>query len=202
LTQDTAEKLLQDQMELHEAAEAMLRDSPLMSVLGGLGEPIIAGSYQTGLMVYPDIDFALQSETTAYQDLIDIIPKLQSRLHPSSIKITDFANNPAESAIGHLGLTFAYNGRDWQISATVTKPGPIVTNPPELKTWLDNMSQEQRLIILRLKKELLNDGRYGSARSRPPYTFRSVHLYEGVLVGGAKTVADLEKYFVKNQGSV
>ena len=64
-----------------------------------------------------------------------------------------------------------------------------------MKSWIESMSSDDRLTILKLKKQLIDTRRYMGARSQPPYTFRSAHLYEGVLKGGARTVSALEEYF-------
>jgi hypothetical protein len=149
-------------------------------------------------MVYPDIDMTIQSPTTVYQDLFNIIPEVHSKLSDRNIKIADFSKDDLEAAICYIGIEFDYKEILWHISATITRPGLIKTNPADLNKWLDDMTKDERLTILKLKKELLNLERYGSSQSKPPYTFRSVHLYEGVLVGKAKSIAGLEQYFTLN----
>lgn len=79
--------------------------------------------------------------------------------------------------------------------ATVTKVCPIATDPPEMSGWLDAMTEDERGVILDLKRQLIDARRYVGARSQPPYTFRSAHLHEGVLVGGAHSIVELERYF-------
>lgn len=188
--------LIKNEHELHSSADDMIENSPLMGLLNRLGTPIFMGSYTTGLMVYPDIDLTIQSSTTVYQDLVNIIPEVHQKLDERNIKIADFSKDESESAVCYIGIEFDYNQTLWHISATITKPGPIISNPADLPLWFKNMSQEQRITILKLKKELLGLKRYGSSHSKPPYTFRSVHLYEGVLVGKAKSVKELEQYFI------
>ena len=100
-----------------------------------------------------------------------------------------------ESASYFIGFEIPYAGRSWKISATVGQPGSITTNPPELSEWMENMTEPQREAILKLKKELIDTKRYAGAKAQPPYTFRSVHLYEAVFKAGATTVQDLEAYF-------
>lgn len=131
--------------------------------------------------------------------MVAIIPKIQSELKTSAIKIADFSRDTTKQAVCYIGFEFEYCNHFWHIDATITKPGSIGTNPPELKAWLENMSEIERITILKLKKELIDSQRYAGSRSKPPYTFRSIHLYEGILVGKAKTIKDLENYFCKNK---
>lgn len=187
--------LLQKEHELHTAAAAVLANSRLIPILTRLGEPVISGSFQTGLMVHPDLDFILHSASTTYNDIVEVVPTVQAELKPNAIKIADFAKDPNEAAIGYIGVDFVYGQLVWHVSAVLARPGPIITNPPELKAWLKSMTEDERITILKLKKQLIDSQRYGSSHSKPPYTFRSVHLYEAVLVGKAATIKDLEKYF-------
>jgi hypothetical protein len=191
--------LLEAEHELHRAAEIMLSDSPLMGLLKQLGQPIITGSYTTGLMTYPDIDLCIQSDTTTYQDLIKLIPKVHALLNERNLKVADFSKDEAESAICYFGVEFDYNNYLWHISATITKPGPIGDLPdlPQLSQWLAKMTENERITILKLKNELLAAQRYGSSHAKPPYTYHSAQLYEGVLAGKAKTVEALDRYFTK-----
>jgi len=145
--------------------------------------------------VYPDIDFSVQNNDYNIQDAISLTSSLFGRLKVTALKIADFSNTEDEDAGYYLGFEVPYEGKTWHIDATISKVGPIVTNPPEMQQWIDDMNSDQRLKILELKKQLIDTKRYVGARSQPPHTFRSSHLYEGVLRGGASTVTDLEKYF-------
>lgn len=187
--------LLANQEQLQKEASELLHTTGVLSFLRKLGEPIQTGSSVTGLMVYPDIDFSVQNNNLDINDAIALTESLFKELKISALKIANFAENKGDDAGYYIGFELPFAHRTWKIDATVTKTGPIITNPPELADWLDNMSQENRLAILELKKELIDTKRYVGARSQPPYTFRSVHLYEAVLKGGAKSISELEHYF-------
>jgi hypothetical protein len=187
--------LLAQQNQLQAEAKALLKNTAILEFLGKLGNPIQTGSSVTGLMVYPDIDFSVQNDTFDIRNAIALTDSLFERLNVTAIKIADFAQNKEEGAGYYFGFELPYRGKTWHIDATVSKVGPIVTNPPELQGWIENMNADDRMIILDLKKQLIDAKRYVGARSQPPYTFRSAHLYEGVLKGGAKSLTDLENYF-------
>lgn len=180
---------------LQQEAKELLARTTLPDLLSRLGEPIQTGSSVTGLMVYPDIDFTVQNAAPDFQDALRLIPRIYDELSPTALKVADFGSDANEPASYYIGFDFKFKDKSWHIDATVTQPGPITTNPPELQDWLDAMTDKQRKTILRLKKELIDTKRYVGSKSQPPYTFRSSHLYEGVVRGSAKTVGQLEAYF-------
>lgn len=188
---------LDQQNELQQQAKELLATTQLLSLFETIGTPVQTGSSVTGLMAYPDIDFALQTNQPDFQKAVKLVPDIISQLSATSCKIATFANNPAETAYFYVGFTMPFNGRSWEISATACGMGTIQTNPPELSQWLATMTDEQRRTIIQLKHELIAARRYVGSKSQPPYTFRSVHLYEGVLKGNSKTIADLETYFAQ-----
>ncbi len=187
--------LLETQHELQATAKRLLTVSPLLELLSGLGKPTQRGSSVTGLMVYPDIDLTIQHENPDVQSAIDIVPMLYQQLQATKIHLADFRDNPTEHASYYLGIALPFDGKSWSIDATITTIGPIVSDPPELDEWIASMTYQQKLIILQLKYELIQTRRYVGARSQPPYTFRSIHLYEGVLKGNAQSIDALERYF-------
>lgn len=189
--------VLHEQEQLQSEASTLLRASSVLTFLEKLGKPIQAGSSVTGLMVYPDIDFSVQNDNFDIKDAITLTPMLFDELNISALKIADFSSNGNESAGYYIGFEMPFNGRTWHIDATIGGVGPLITNPPELAEWIENMSEDERITILKLKRQLIDAKRYVGARSQPPYTFRSVHLYEAVLKGEAVSIADIEKYFSK-----
>jgi hypothetical protein len=183
------------QDELQVKAGEIIKSSRLMELLNQLGNPIACGSSVTGLMVYPDIDLSVQNENPDIQKAINLVPIFFNELKATGVKIVDFKDDPNESAAYYVGIKFPYLGESWNIDATIRSSNSRISNPPEVDDWIKNMTSEQRLAALRLKQELIAAKRYVGSRSQPPYTFRSIHLYEGVFKGGAKSISDLEKYF-------
>lgn len=191
--------LLAQQDQLQAEAKSLLKHTAVLEFLRKLGNPIQTGSSVTGLMVYPDIDFSVQNDDYNVQDAIALTNSLFERLGATAFKVTDFSRDESEGAGYYVGFELPYNGKSWHIDATISKVGPIVTDPPEMQGWIDAMTNGEREVILSLKKQLIDTKRYVGARSQPPYTFRSSHLYEGVLKGRARTIVDLENYFKKSE---
>jgi hypothetical protein len=187
--------VLELQNNLQNESRDLLASTPLLDILGKLGDVIQTGSSVTGLMAYPDIDFTIQNENPDIQNAIDLTQYIFSQLQATGLKIADFRDTSSESASYYVGLELEFNSKQWHIDVTVGKPGPIVTNPPELTSWLEAMTDEQRITILELKKELIEARRYVGSKSQPPYTFRSAHLYEAVLRGETSTIPAIEAYF-------
>lgn len=187
--------IIQLQDELQQQATNLLRDTELLDMLRQLGDVTQTGSSVTGLMVYPDIDFAVQTPKPDIQRAISLTEDFFTKLAASKVQIADFSHGGDKTAGYYVGIDLPYDGSSWHIDATVGLPGPIITNPPELADWLATMSPGQRVTILLLKKELIDARRYVGSQSQPPYTFRSLHLYEAVLKGGARTIGELEAYY-------
>lgn len=188
-------ELLEKNKSLHKAGKDMLTNSGVVPLLGSLGTVTVRGSYTTGLMTYPDMDFAVQNPRPNPEDGQKLLPRILNELHAFDLRFTDFTHKEGESAVYFVGFKFTYKGLDWQIAATVGYPGPIKSDPPGLDDWLRDMTDAQRVTIMKLKDELKAAGRYVGSRSTPPYTFRSVQIYEGVLKGGATSTQELETYF-------
>jgi len=183
------------QNELQENSSDLLAHVPILQRLKELGDVTQTGSSVTGLMVYPDLDFAIQNDAPDFDRALQLIPSLFSELGATAIKLADFRTPENRLAGYYIGFDLPYKGMDWHIDATVGPRGPIVTNPPELANWIESMSAEQRITILSLKKQLVDTKRYVGSKSQPPFTFRSTHVYEGVIVGNVSTIVDLEEYF-------
>ena len=188
-------KHIQSADELQESSKRMLAGTFLLEILGKLGKVTQTGSSTMGLMVYPDIDFAIQTDKPIFQDAIKLTQVFFTQLNVTALKLADFSGDKNESASYYVGIEFPFDGKVWHIDVTIGKQSPIITNPPELAIWLKNMTMDQRVILLKLKKELYDAKRYIGSKSQPPYTFRSSHLYEAVLNGGANTVQEAEEYF-------
>lgn len=184
------------QEQLQQEASGLLANTTILEKLRTLGEVTQTGSSITGLMVYPDIDFTIQNEHLNFNDVVVLVPSIVSELQATAVKVADFQTTSDPNAGYYIGFEMPHRDKTWHIDATIGLPGPIITNPPELAEWIANMREDERSIILELKKELIDTRRYVGAKSQPPYTFRSAHLYEGALKGGAKSIRQLEKYFL------
>lgn len=189
-------KNIQDQLQ--QEAQELLASTTILEKLSTLGKVTQTGSSITKLMVYPDIDFAIQNDELNFDNAVKLIPSIISELKATAVKVADFRTESNPRAGYYIGFKIPYSNKSWQIDATVGPTGPIITSPPKLAEWIASMSEDEREAILKLKKELIESRRYVGSKSQPPYTFRSSHLYEGVLKGGAESIDDLETYFKKS----
>ena len=191
------DELEKNQTRLQDTAKRLVTETKLIELLEKLGTPIQTGSSMTGLMVYPDIDFTILNSKPDIQTAIDLIPALFNDLRASEVKVADFRSDSQESAAYYVGVSFPFNGESWHIDATVSDD-VNGNDPSSAYKYLLDINSKQRITILRLKKDLIDTKRYAGARSQPPYTFRSFHLYEGVIRGEVQSIEDLENYFSKN----
>ena len=190
-----AEQLLKHEQILHDSCTRLLEKTKLLERLKPLGSVEPMGSYVTGLMAWPDLDMAIGARQPDSAAMRLLIETLHSDV-PEIYKLTfaDLDRQHPGSNTFYLGLQVLFEGRDWKVDITMVTPDKVVSDP-RLVTWLKNMTPEQRIDILRLKTELMAAHRYLGAKSEPPKSFRSIHLYEGVFEGKAKTILDLERYF-------
>lgn len=185
------------QNQLQQEARDLLTSTSILEKLSTLGQVTQTGSSVTNLMVYPDIDFAIQSDRIDFDSAVQLIPDIVADFKATAVKIANFRTELDPNAGYYIGFELPYRNRSWHIDATVGTEGPITTNPAELAEWIAEMTEEERETILELKKQLIDTKRYVGAKSQPPYTFRSSHLYEGVLSGKAKSITELEEYFTR-----
>lgn len=191
----STEQLLQNERDLRGSAERMLAKTQLLERLKPLGNVVPMGSFVTRLMTWPDLDISIG---TTHPDPVDLMAtgvSLYEKI-PEVYKFT-FANlerqNPGSNTY-YLGLQVLFEKRDWKVDITMTTLDKVGSDPRLVK-WLKTMTPDQRVDILRLKTDLVEGHRYLGAKSVPPKSFRSIHLYEGVFEGNAKSIADLESYF-------
>jgi len=73
----TTEELLAEQVRLHDQADKMLEVTGISSIFAKYGEVLpIGGSYDYGLMVYPDLDMNIISDHLTKKDFVHLASDL------------------------------------------------------------------------------------------------------------------------------
>lgn len=191
----TNAELNEQELSLNNTARTLLADSGLENTLSQFGKMEIVGSLVAGLMVKPDIDLVVYTEEKPnVTAVVGLAPKLYELLH--GLYRLEFYDNKHHGADGvcYLGAQVQREDMDWQIDITFCRPQDSYFDS-RIKAWVKAMTDEQRLTILGLKNQLIEQDRYKGASSKPPQSFRSVNVYEAVFEGGAQSISDLENYF-------
>jgi len=162
-----------------------------------VGKVKLSGSFSYGLMIKPDIDLHIHVEDVekSFPEIVEIGKSLI--LTPGVIKLQlnhkgDYVTPGAGKPKGvYMGLTIFFKDELWNLDIWFIKE----ENEVPLKLKLDDLSDEQREIILWLKTEIFEQGRYYR-------DFAPVDIYKAVLLDGVKDVTGLEEWRKLNPKSV
>lgn len=159
----TDEQLIARAKSLQEEALWILEDLDLLAVIGAISEPEVVGSVKNGLMIMPDIDIHAWMEEPDLGAVADLFPALMKM---PTIQMAHF-NNYRELRRDfrkdrvnfphayYVGLRTTQPSGEWKIDMWFGKRGEVGDYDA---TELDTMTDEQRLVILRLK-EMWKDGK-------------------------------------------
>lgn len=159
----TDEQLVTRAKSLQAEASRILEELDLLSVIGTISEPEVVGSAKNGLMIMPDIDihaWMKEPDLGAVANLLSILTKM------STIQMVHF-NNYRELRRDfrkdrlnfphayYVGLRTVQPSGEWKIDMWFGKHGEVGDYDA---TELDTITDEQRLVTLRLK-EAWKDGK-------------------------------------------
>jgi len=171
---DEAKKI---QKDLQIVAEHLLKQVPIEQYLKPLGDCHRVGSLKTGLMVRPDIDFKIYSETIDAGNVIDVAKTMLHDLpEVAGIKITDFTKDfdSSSTQVGiYFGVTVVFDGVIWKIDAPLRRPNEYQLGEAEIDGWMERMTSGQHDQLLLLKAQLLELGRYGRKGCKSEDVYRA-----------------------------
>jgi hypothetical protein len=195
----TDKELLERAEKLQEEAATIIEKLDVLEILGRISEPEIVGSTKNGLMVLPDIDIH------AYMQEVDL-PKVAQLLPVFAIMPTiqkvQF-NNYRELRRDHrkdrinfphgyyVGLRSIQPSGEWKIDMWFGEKGTIGDFD---EAELEQLTDEQRLVILRLKETLKTEKGYRDG-------IISTDFYKAVLYHGVKDPGDFFQYLEKRKKS-
>lgn len=159
----TDEQLITRAKSLQGEARRILNDLNLLSIIGTISEPEVVGSVKNGLMIMPDIDIHAWVEEPS----LEVIGNLLSTFTKmSTIQMVHFNNyrelrrDFREDRVNfphayYVGLRTVQPSGEWKVDMWFGKRGEVGDYDA---TELDTITNEQRLVILRLK-EIWKDGK-------------------------------------------
>ena len=185
--------LLLTQNELHSEASLLL-ESVLLPLLTQYGQVTVGGSYSYRLLSYPDLDIDIVSDDISKDLFARLCGEIITLDCTSKFKSGDRVNYPhthqGKRPFGYwVAPEINFNGRVWNVDIWLQKPEWYTGDTHRYATELLTLSDEQRILILTLKAELIEQKRYGVGKE-----FSSVDIYEGVLRGGIKTISELKDF--------
>jgi hypothetical protein len=180
------DELLARQASLQAEAAAVLVDLDLAATVAGIGPMLLAGSYVSGLMCWPDLDvMVFTGGEFSPGDVLHLLRRVVDR--PGVIGFDYRDERGPRSPTGtarderyHVVIQLARDGRTWRIDLTLWLNDPHA-NVTAWHEWLrDTVTAEQRTAILRIK-----DAWY----RLPSYPDRvgGTQIYDAVLDGGVRS---------------
>lgn len=188
----TAEELLAEQVWLHHQADKMLKETGISGIFAKYGEVSpIGGSYDYGLMVYPDLDMDILSDELTKSDYVSLASDLLSSSFIRKVSSVDnvaFTGTRPGMPKGYwLGIEIPFEGDKWGIDLwlqTHEWANKFDEDFDNYKTKLAGISQEQVAAILSIKYHLIRLGKYGK------HDFMSFNVYDAVLDNGVRSLED------------
>ncbi len=181
-------QLLQKQEDLHSEASSLL-EKTLLPILEQYGTVLIGGSYS-----YPDLDIDIVSENISKELFAKLCAELIKLDVTSKFKSGDRVQYPhalsSKRPFGYwVSPDINFGNNVWNIDIWLQKPEWHTGDTNRYADELLNASEDKRIAILSLKEELIEKNLYGVGKE-----FVSVDVYEGVLRGDTKTVAELREF--------
>ena len=194
-TNISAEGLLAEQLRLHDQADKMLKVTGISKIFARHGKVLpIGGSYDYGLMVYPDLDMDVISGNVTKQEYVALVSDVLSSEYVrkvSTVNNVDFTGKRPGMPKGYwLGIEIPFEGEKWGIDVWLQKhewAKKFAEEQVNYKTKLSNISQEQKSAILSIKYHLIRMGVYGKNN------YMSFNVYDAVLENEILTIEDFLK---------
>jgi hypothetical protein len=188
----TTEELLAEQVRLHTQADKMLKETGVADIFAKYGEvSSIGGSYDYGLMVYPDLDMDIMSGRLSKSNFVNLASDLLSLSFIRKVSCVDnvtFTGTRPGMPKGYwLGIEIPFESEKWGIDLwlqTHEWADKFYEDFDDYKTRLLGISQEQVEAILSIKYHLIRLGKYGK------HDFMSFNVYDAVLDKGVLSFED------------
>lgn len=190
--------LLERQKQLHEDATILLKET-LSPLLSKYGKVEINGSYTYQLLYQPDLDFYVINEAVTKQMYVDMCRTLLALDSVAQFKSSDRVDFPhkhdTDRPTGYwLSPTIHTDDNAWTCDIWLQKPNWVDEKIYRYDDTLIHLSDEKKLIVLTLKEELIQSGRYGVGKD-----FESVDIYDAVLKNPALDIEGVRQELNKGK---
>ena len=174
------------QTVLQSEAAAVLADLDLAAIVADVGPMLLAGSYVSGLMCWPDLDvMVFAGAAFSPQDVLRLLQRIIDR--PGIVGFDYRDERGPRSPTGdtrderyHLVVALAHNGRTWRIDLTLWLNDPHANVTAWHESLRDTVTVEQRNAILRIKDVWHRLPSY-------PDRIGGMEIYHAVLDDGVRT---------------
>lgn len=182
----TIESLVAENKRLKTQADKMLAATKIEDIFSKYGEyQGIGGSYKYGLMVYPDLDTGIITETVTKEEINSLVSDLLNNLFVRSLNCVNNVDFPSKSGNrpkGYwIGLEIPFENDRWGVDFWFQQKEWLQSIDDPYFEKLKDLDQASKDSILNLKYQLIYRGLYGNK-------FFSNDVYDAVLRDGPKTI--------------
>lgn len=180
------EDLWERQVVLQAEATAILADLDLIAIVADAGPMLLAGSYVSGLMCWPDLDvMVFTGADFSPRDVLRLLQRIIDRpgivgFHYRDERGLRSPTGAARDERYHLVIELARHGRTWRIDLTLWLNDPHANVMAWHESLRDSVTAEQRRAILRIKDVWYRLPSY-------PDRVSGMQIYQAVLDDGVRT---------------
>ncbi len=169
--------------EIRRSADELLKQTSLIHLLSAYGSVETTGSYEYNLMIDPDIDLIVRTESVR-QSAIEACRKLLEKPEFSRVEFGDFIHFPRLNRPAGCIVVLQVPVREilWEIEIWFVHPSHNANL--KLKKELSHISMQQKENILHIKQERASKG-------ISKHQLSSTEIYEGVILKNASSLAQL-----------
>ena len=190
--------LLEKQKKLQEEAQEVLRELSFEEILGKFGEVRFAGSFETGLLVWRDIDCEVWVAEVDRKKIAEFVKEVISATSKNILfRIMDNRDqkNPHHPKGIYLEINYCLDpdSGSWKDNEEVWKIDCWFVTKDESRTLdytesiKEKLTDEKRKIILEIKNQIWKSPKYKKQ-------IYSVDIYYGVLDAGVTDMDSFREY--------
>jgi hypothetical protein len=179
-------ELLARQSVLQDEAREMLAGLDLDALVAGIGPVLLAGSFVSGLMCWPEVDvMVLAGPDFSPQDVLALLQRIVAR---PGITALDYSDERGPRCVTgqvrderyHVVITLDRPGRPWRVDLTLWLHDPHLNVTRWHEELRERITSEQRRAVLRIKDEWHRRPEY-------PGEVGGLEVYTAVLEDGVRT---------------
>lgn len=183
------EQLLQTSTAIKKEADELLHKYQVVEILSKFGRVKFTGSYELNLMYKKDIDITLINDNLSVEDFTKLGKELIDKLNTPNVYYRNTRIHPVEKRPEN-SLYWGIKTGNWFIDIWAMSTEVYNRAESYIKEIKSQLSEEKKLIILRLKDEFIKKKSYGK-------NFGSRELYDAVLNHEVKNSKQFNLYLEK-----
>lgn len=179
-------RILLNSISIKKEAEDLINEYKVIETLKKFGEVHFTGSYELDLMYKKDIDISLVNDNLSVADFTQLGKELIEKLNTPTVYYRNTNITPVEKRPENAFYWGIKTG-EWFLDIWAMSREVFLRAENYISEIKSKLNEQNRIIILQLKNELLSLNVYGKK-------FGSRELYDAVLNNNVSSVADFEIY--------